>query len=109
MKDITEFVAWDELIGKEARGLNKDVDLGEVKEVGRHYIVTEKGRVDKERFYLPKYLAERYDGNMLFFNVTEGQKNDFKRQSPPTYEEYARYRVSSVPSDIESRIRIAQA
>jgi hypothetical protein len=97
------------LKGKEARGVSNDVDLGEVHEIGRHYIVTQKGRVSKDRFFIPKYLAERYDGHMLHFNVTEGQKLDFKRDVPPTYEEYTRYHAADLPSDIETRIRIAEA
>ena len=109
MTDVTSFVAWDELKGKEARGVSNDVDLGEVHEIGRHYIVTQKGRVSKDRFFIPKYLAERYDGHMLHFNVTEGQKLDFKRDVPPTYEEYTRYHAADLPSDIETRIRIAEA
>ena len=65
--------------------------------------------MSKDRFFIPKYLAERYDGHMLHFNVTEGQKLDFKRDMPPTYEEYTRYRAADLPSDIETRIRIAEA
>nr|WP_294804578.1 hypothetical protein [uncultured Nitrososphaera sp.] len=109
MTDITNFVDWNELKGKEARGVSKNIDLGEVQEIGRHYILTQKGHVELEKFYIPKYLAERYDGHTLYFNVTEGQKNDFKREAAPTYEEYARYRVAGLPEDIETRIRIAEA
>jgi len=109
MTDVTNFVAWDELKGKEARGVTKEVDLGEVQEIGRHYIMTQKGHVSKDKFYIPKYLAQRYDGHTLHFNVTEGQKMDFKRDLPPTYEEYARYRVIDIPSDIETRIRVSEA
>ena len=46
---------------KEARGLN-NYDLGEVQEVGQTYVVTQKGTIKKEKFYIPKYLAEGYDG-----------------------------------------------
>jgi hypothetical protein len=109
MTDVTNFVAWDELKGKEARGVSNDVDLGEVQEIGRHYIVTQKGRVSKDKFFIPKYLAERYDGHVLHFNVTEGQKVEFKRDAAPTYEEYSVYRVSSLPPDIETRLRISEA
>lgn len=89
--------------------MTKEVDLGEVREIGRHYIVTQKGRVSKDKFYIPKYLAQRYDGHILHFNVTEGQKMDFKRDAPPTYEEYSVYRVADVPSDIETRLRVSEA
>lgn len=109
MSDPTSFVDWSELKGKEARGVSKNVDLGEVQDMGRNYIVTQKGTVNTDIFYIPKYLAQRYDGHTLWFNVSEGQVNEFKRNEPPTYEEYVRYRVEGVPSDIETRLRIAEA
>lgn len=106
MTDITNFVSWKELQGKEARGVSKEVDLGEVKEIGKNYIVTQKGIVDKDKFFIPKYLAEGYDGHTLHFNVTEGQKNEFMRKGAPTYEEYTRYRRTEGPSDIEDQVRV---
>jgi hypothetical protein len=44
---------WNEVMKKEARGLN-DADLGEVQEVHETTVVTERGSISKERFYLPK-------------------------------------------------------
>ena len=62
---------------KEARGLN-NYDLGEVQEVGQTYVVTQKGTIKKEKFYIPKYLAEGYDGEVLRFKLTEAEaKNKF--------------------------------
>ena len=86
MKDAIDFIDWNELKGKEARGVEKKVDLGEVQGVGRNYVITKKGIANKETFYIPKYLAQGFDGKRLFFNVTEGQKAEFMRDSPPTYE-----------------------
>ena len=86
--DLTSYVAWDELKGKEARGTG-DLDLGEVQEIGRNYIVTKKGRMSKEKFFIPKYMSEGCDGHTLYFNVTEAQLKGFGRESAPSYEEYA--------------------
>lgn len=69
--------------GKEARGRG-DLDLGEVQEIGRNYIVAKKGRVSKEKFYIPKYLSEAYDGHTLYLNVTEAQLRGFGRESAPS-------------------------
>jgi len=38
---------------KEARGLLDEVDLGEVQEVGTEYILTKKGTIDSDKFYIP--------------------------------------------------------
>jgi hypothetical protein len=32
-------------------------------------VITEKGIADKNRFYLPKNLVNRFDGHTLWFNI----------------------------------------
>jgi uncharacterized protein (TIGR02271 family) len=91
---------------KEARGLN-NYDLGEVQEVGQTYVVTRKGTIKKEKFYIPKYLAEGYDGEVLRFKVSEEDAiNNFARVSPPSADEYYKYKTPDVPTDIETRIPV---
>ena len=51
-KDNT--IEWKDIIKKEARGYEKGDDLGEVQEIGKEFVVTERGRISKHRFYLPK-------------------------------------------------------
>ena len=109
MTDPTRFIDWKELDGKEARGVSKDVDLGEVHGLGTNYIITQRGHVNLDKFYIPKYLAERYDGHTLWFNVNEGELQKFKREKPPTYEEYTVYNTEGLPYDIENRLRLAEA
>ena len=46
-------INWDEVIKKEARGI-EDYDLGEVHEIQADTVVTKKGVLDKDKFYLPK-------------------------------------------------------
>src|SRR5687767_3888700 len=55
----------EEIIKKEARGLG-DADLGEVQEVTGEFIVTQKGTVDKDVFYIPKNLVDHFDGSTVF-------------------------------------------
>jgi hypothetical protein len=71
-------IRWDEVLKKEARGVG-DYDLGEVDEVQSDTIVTKKGIVDKDKFYLPKNLAERYDGHNLWFNISKEDAQQFRR------------------------------
>jgi len=68
MSNITN---WDDILKKEARGMN-DYDLGEVHEVEPAIVVTKKGVVDKDKFYLPKSLVERFDGQSLVFYNQRG-------------------------------------
>jgi hypothetical protein len=63
-------IDWDEVVKKEARGIN-DADFGEVQLIIGDTVITEKGIADKNRFYLPKSLIDRFDGHTLWFNITE--------------------------------------
>ncbi|MEP6575985.1 MAG: hypothetical protein ABJB85_06110 [Nitrososphaerota archaeon] len=66
------------MIKKEARGIN-DYDLGEVHTVEADTVVTKKGVLDKDKFYLPKNLVEAYDGNKLIFRVTKEHAQTYRR------------------------------
>lgn len=69
---------WDEIIKKEARGLD-DYDLGEVQELNEEFVVTKRGVVDKDKFYLPRSKAVKFDGDKVWFNVTKDEAKAFKR------------------------------
>ena len=71
-------INWDEIIKKEARGI-EDYDLGEVHAVEADTVVTKKGIVDKDKFYLPKNLVESYDGDKLQFRVTKEEAQTYRR------------------------------
>jgi uncharacterized protein (TIGR02271 family) len=100
-------IAWDDVIKKEARGTD-DSDFGEVQEVGQSYVMTQRGIVNKDKFYIPKYMVEGYDGHTLWFNAREGDLQGFMRDAPPSYEEYSRYRREEMPADIETRIPVIE-
>ena len=86
-KDNT--IEWKDLIKKEARGYEKGDDLGEVQEIGKEFVVTERGRVSKHKFYLPKQLVTGFDGHTLWFHITEDDAEDnFKKDHPPKEGEY---------------------
>jgi hypothetical protein len=68
-----------DIIKKEARGLGDDTGFGEVQEILGEYIITQKGTVDKDRFYIPKNLIERFDGNTVYFKITKDESKQFKR------------------------------
>jgi Mn-containing catalase len=71
-------IDWEDVIKKEARGID-DSDLGEVKEVDGDYVITKKGIVSKDKFYLPKNLAVKFDGHKLWFKVNEDEMDDYRR------------------------------
>jgi len=42
---------------KKARGINNE-DFGEIQDIQGQYVLVQKGILNKERFYIPKDLAE---------------------------------------------------
>jgi hypothetical protein len=83
--DITQ----ENLYGKEAKTHDNGDDLGKVKYVGPAYILTVKGLVEKEKFYLPRSYVVLFDGRVIYFRTSKAQaEKEFKREFPPTPEEY---------------------
>ena len=69
----------DDLVKKEARGMYGIVDFGEVQEVTNEYIVTEKGTIEKERYYFPPNLVDYFDGATIYFKLTKEEANKYKK------------------------------
>jgi len=76
---MKETIVWDDVIKKEARGLD-DYDLGEVQEVDEEYVITKRGVVDKDRFYLPRNKVSQFDGNKLWFEVSKDEARLYKHK-----------------------------
>lgn len=66
-------------------------DSGKIREKGSSYIMTKKGLATKDTYYLPKALAQKYDGKTGWFNITDDDKGRFKKEYPPSNEEYSKY------------------
>ena len=73
----SETIDWDKVIKKEARGLD-DYDLGEVQELNEQFVITKKGVVDKDKFYLPRNKVIRFDEDKLWFEVTKDEAKAYK-------------------------------
>jgi hypothetical protein len=99
--NINDEINWPSIVKKEARGID-NADFGEVQEIVLHYILTEKGIINKEKFYLPTELVEEFDGEKLRFNIAEQEANEkFKRDNPPSVEEYSIYKKKQFMIDRE--------
>ena len=69
---------WDEILKKEARGLD-DYDLGEVQDLNEQFVETKRGVVDKDKFFLPRDKVVKFDGNKVWFSVTKEEAKAYKR------------------------------
>ena len=74
---MNEIIDWEKVIKKEARGLD-DYDLGEVQEVNEDVVITKKGVVDKDKFYLPRSKALRFEEDKLWFEVSKDEAKAYK-------------------------------
>ncbi|HET6799703.1 MAG TPA: YsnF/AvaK domain-containing protein, partial [Nitrososphaeraceae archaeon] len=90
-------------IKKEARG-SDDEDLGEVKETDGDYVIVQKGMINKEKFYIPKNMAESYDGSVLRFNISKEEvRNRFMGDSPPVADQYSSYSSSYIDTEVRDK------
>ena len=71
-------IDWNEIIKKEASGTN-DFDLGEVQEIQSEVSVSQKGVLDKDKFYLPKNVLDRFDGHNVWFKITKEDAEVYRR------------------------------
>ena len=63
---------------KKARGID-NFDLGEIQEIEQDYVVTRKGLIGIDEFYVPKELLEKYDGVNVVFRIEKKDAQLFKR------------------------------
>jgi hypothetical protein len=63
-------ILWNMLKGKKVK-TNDGKDVGEIKEISQNFIRIEKGTLKKDKYWIPKYLADAYDGKRLWLLVSE--------------------------------------
>jgi hypothetical protein len=118
-------VLWDVLKGKEVK-TNDGKDLGEIKEFSQGYVRVEKGTIKKESFWLPKYIADAYDGKTLWLLLGEqevreryqfGEKEGEFMEAPTTdqyttdldtFKSTTAGKKREYPSDLEESIRLVE-
>ena len=50
---------------------NDGKDVGEIKEISQNFLRIEKGTISKDKYWIPKYVADAYDGKSLWLLVGE--------------------------------------
>jgi hypothetical protein len=99
--DATDNINWNNIVGQEARSID-NADLGKVQGLFEPFIVTERGTINKEKFYIPKSLIKRYTDEILFFDITEQQAKDYcMRTTPPS--EYEERGIVQIISEARSK------
>ena len=82
--------------------------MGEVKAVGKRYVMTQKGTLLKEKFYFPKYLVKDYDGQKIWFDVSEDELKRFTHEEPPIREDLGKYQKGTMSAGAEAIIPVIE-
>src|SRR5919199_6362687 len=94
-------INWNNIVGQQARSID-NADLGRIQGLFEPFIVTERGTINKETFYIPKSLIVRYNEEILYFDITEQQANDYcMRTTPPS--EYEAKGIVQILSETRSK------
>ena len=81
-------ILWAQLKGKKVKA-NDGKSLGEISKVSQNFIRLEKGKVKKEKFWIPKYFADTYDGRVLWLlTPREEIKSKYYRGKEPPLEQF---------------------
>jgi uncharacterized protein (TIGR02271 family) len=99
-------IPWNEIIKKEARGID-DADFGEIQSVDTDHVITQKGIIDKEIFSFPKNLAQGYDGDRIWFKVTEEEARNSYMKSQ-NMDDYSRGTETETTTNDESLSNITE-
>src|SRR5437867_12287122 len=81
-------ILWGMLKGKKVK-TNDGEDLGKIDKISQNYIRVEKGRVKKDKFWIPKYYADSYDGKVIWFSEGEEVlRSKFHSDKEPPQEQF---------------------
>ena len=104
---------WNDVIKKETKGRN-DADLGEVLEVKDDIVITERGTLSKEKFYLPKSIPHGFNGHTLLFDITEEEAKE-RFMNDPALAQGSKIQstttlasTSTTTADVEKPIRVIE-
>lgn len=75
---MNQYIRWEDLLNKEAIGIDK-CDLGKVQQIKDDTIITEKGIINKKRYFLPKKLIDKFNGNILYFKIMKAEDKQFRQ------------------------------
>ena len=82
---------WTTVKGKNVK-TNDGKDLGEIKEISKNYVHVGKGTIHKESLWIPKYIADAFDGKNLWLLIDEEELHGRFQYGtePPSTDQYTK-------------------
>ena len=89
-EDITgPTVLWSDLDNRKVKS-NDGKKLGKIKKISQNHIRIEKGSIGKKSFWIPKNLADAFDGEYLWLSSNEEDvQNKFFYGEDPLHDDQA--------------------
>lgn len=69
-------ILWDEMKDKNVKSVDGE-KLGKIEKISQNHIMVEEGMFKKKRFWIPKFLADVYDGKYLWLDI---KKEEIQQQ-----------------------------
>ena len=63
-------ILWNQLKGKKVK-TNDGKDVGEINEISQNHLRLEKGIISKDKFWIPKYIVDTFDGKNVWLSANE--------------------------------------
>ncbi len=69
-------ILWDEMKDKKVKSIDGE-KMGKIEKISQNHIMIEEGLIKKKKFWIPKFLADVYDGKFLWLDI---KKEDIKQR-----------------------------
>jgi hypothetical protein len=61
-------ILWDEMKDKKVKSIDGE-KMGKIEKISQNHIMVEEGLMKKKKFWIPKFLADVYDGKFLWLDI----------------------------------------
>jgi len=69
-------ILWGEIEGKKVKSVDGE-NLGKIEKISQNHVMIEEGLVKKKRFWIPKFVADYYDGKSIWLDI---KKEELKQR-----------------------------
>lgn len=81
-------ILWGQLKGKKVKS-NDGKDLGKIDKVSQNHFRLEKGSIKKDKFWVPKYFSDSFDGKTLWLLSSEDEvRSTYQVGKEPSAEQF---------------------
>ena len=98
-------INWDNVLKKEVIGTD-GLDLGEVVEVGKNFVIIQKGLLNKKKYIIPISTVENFDGDILRVKVNENDLLEYEEKTDPKFKDYPTFKASDMSGEMETKIPV---